>query len=109
MPVYEYECQSCGRKLEIMQKHSDMPVSECPDCKGSMRKLISNTSFVLKGTGWYKTDYPSSTAGSPGETKKHITNAGETPVQKTETKTETKTEVKSEVKPEAKQESASNT
>lgn len=59
MPVYEYECLSCGKTHEVHQRFSDNPLIECPDCKGLVRKLISRTSFVLKGSGWYKTDYAS--------------------------------------------------
>lgn len=59
MPVYEYECLSCGRIHEVTQRFGDDPLIECPDCSGSVRKLISRTSFVLKGSGWYKTDYAS--------------------------------------------------
>lgn len=57
MPIYEYKCTSCGKKLEKIQKFSDPPLQECPDCKGSLEKLVSHSSFHLKGTGWYVTDY----------------------------------------------------
>lgn len=57
MPVYEYGCLKCGEKHEILQKFNDAPMAVCPDCGGEVKKLISNTSFVLKGTGWYMTDY----------------------------------------------------
>ncbi len=59
MPIYEYQCSGCNKILEIIQKISDAPLKECPECKGELRKMISNTSFVLKGGGWYVTDYPS--------------------------------------------------
>jgi putative FmdB family regulatory protein len=59
MPVYEYECLSCGKVHEIRQGFNDEPLNECPDCNGSLKKLISMSSFVLKGSGWYKTDYAS--------------------------------------------------
>lgn len=49
----------CNNEMEVMQKFSDEPLSTCPQCGGELKKLISNTSFVLKGTGWYKTDYAS--------------------------------------------------
>lgn len=70
MPIYEYECLSCGRRHEIMQKYTDMPVTQCPECGGNLRKLISSTSFVLKGTGWYKTDYASSGTEKAEKSKK---------------------------------------
>jgi putative FmdB family regulatory protein len=59
MPIYEYECQKCGHHEEVLQKFSDPPISKCEKCKGKMRKLISQSTFHLKGTGWYVTDYAS--------------------------------------------------
>lgn len=57
MPIYEYRCADCAHQLEALQKFSDDPLVECPKChKMSLSKLISNTSFQLKGTGWYVTD-----------------------------------------------------
>ena len=56
MPIYEYRCQQCG-EFEVTQKIKDRPLTRCPVCKGKVKKLISNTSFQLKGTGWYVTDY----------------------------------------------------
>lgn len=57
MPLYEYECTQCGQVEEVLQKFSDKPLKKCRTCSGSLRKLISNSSFHLKGTGWYVTDY----------------------------------------------------
>src|SRR4051812_13485874 len=57
MPLYEYRCTKCERVHEMMQKFSDAPLTECPDCQGQLQKLMSLTSFALKGTGWYTTDY----------------------------------------------------
>ena len=59
MPIYEYECESCGRQFEVMQRMTEPLIAVCERCGGPVRKLISQTSFVLKGTGWYVTDYPS--------------------------------------------------
>ena len=56
MPIYEYECQKCGC-FEVTQKITEKPLGKCPTCKSKVKKLISNTSFQLKGTGWYITDY----------------------------------------------------
>ena len=56
MPIYEYNCQRCGT-FEATQRITDKPLAKCPTCKSKVRKLISNTSFQLKGTGWYVTDY----------------------------------------------------
>lgn len=57
MPVYEYECTECGEVEEALQKISDPPLQKCPNCKGKLKKLISQSSFHLKGSGWYVTDY----------------------------------------------------
>ena len=70
MPVYEYECESCGAYHEIMQKYTDMPLAKCPACGGPVKKLISNTTFVLKGTGWYKTDYAPAGSRESGKSGK---------------------------------------
>jgi len=58
MPIYEYECDKCGHAFEREQRMSDAPVKTCPKCKGrKVTKLISQTSFVLKGSGWYADGY----------------------------------------------------
>ena len=98
MPVYEYECLNCGEMHEAHQKFSDKPLNTCPKCGGTLKKLISNSSFILKGTGWYKTDYASKPA-EPG--KKSNGKKGSGAESKTETKTETKAESKTESKAEA--------
>ena len=58
MPIYEYRCEACGNRLELMQKISDAPLKTCPACKKRrLRKLVSATAFHLKGSGWYETDF----------------------------------------------------
>jgi putative FmdB family regulatory protein len=57
MPIYEYRCQSCGREFEEWQKITESPVEICQTCGGKTSRLISSSSFILKGTGWYVTDY----------------------------------------------------
>ncbi len=57
MPIYEYQCQKCGQIEEALQKFSDKPLSKCKHCSGKLHKLVSQSSFHLKGTGWYVTDY----------------------------------------------------
>jgi putative FmdB family regulatory protein len=65
MPIYEYECQSCDHRFEEWQKMSDKPVKVCPKCKArKVEKLISHTSFQLKGGGWYSDLYASQKPGS---------------------------------------------
>lgn len=56
MPIYEYDCPRCG-VFEATQRITENPLSHCPTCKSKVKKLISRTSFQLKGTGWYVTDY----------------------------------------------------
>ncbi len=68
MPIYEYACTKCGQQTEIWQKFSDPPITKCEACRGRMKKLISQSTFHLKGTGWYVTDYASKRGGS-GERK----------------------------------------
>jgi len=62
MPIYEFECRACGKITEVMQKISDAPLEKCPECGGEVAKKMSMTSFSLKGTGWYATDYKKSAA-----------------------------------------------
>ena len=58
MPIYEYECGSCGHRLEAIQKMSDPALKDCPSCgKAALKKMISAAGFQLKGTGWYATDF----------------------------------------------------
>lgn len=74
MPIYEYSCPVCGR-IEVIQKASDKALKNCPECaekgkKSAVEKLVSTSSFHLKGSGWYKTDYSSGAASSsPGKSK----------------------------------------
>ncbi len=67
MPFYEYECTKCHFHTEVLQKISDPPVTKCEKCKGKMKKLISQSTFHLKGSGWYVTDYASKSGGYDGK------------------------------------------
>jgi len=102
MPIYEYRCEHCG-DFEEMQRITDPPLSRCPTCRRKVRRLISNTSFQLKGTGWYATDYARPSGGNGAKT-----DAAKDSSDKTETKSETKTESKSETKPAASEKPASS-
>jgi putative FmdB family regulatory protein len=70
MPLYEYRCSKCDKKIEVIRKFSDPPLTEHEDCGGTLEQLLSAPAFQLKGTGWYVTDYgkggvkPSADAGS---------------------------------------------
>ncbi len=57
MPIYEYECDSCHQRFEVMQKFSDRPLKKCTQCGGPIHKVLSPPALVFKGTGWYVTDY----------------------------------------------------
>lgn len=82
MPLYEYQCEACGHRFEVIQKFSDPPIETCPRCGGAVRKLLSSPAIQFKGSGWYITDY--------AKTKESSTSS--------ETKSETKTESKTEAK-----------
>ena len=79
MPIYEYLCEKCGTHVEKLQKISDPPLSQCEKCAGKMNKILSQSSFVLKGSGWYLTDYSKKSAPASSESSA-----------KTETKCEAK-------------------
>ena len=57
MPIYEYQCQQCDRRLETLQRISEPPLTTCPECGGELKKLFSAPAFQFKGEGWYVTDY----------------------------------------------------
>ena len=63
MPIYEYECESCGKVIENWQHFSDAPLITCESCGGNLHKLISHSTFHLKGSGWYVTDYGGKNGG----------------------------------------------
>jgi putative FmdB family regulatory protein len=79
MPLYEYQCTQCGKIEEAIQKFSDAPLSICKHCSGKLNKLISQSSFHLKGSGWYVTDYAKKTSSaSKGEASKASTKSEKT-------------------------------
>jgi putative FmdB family regulatory protein len=63
MPIYEYECKACENVFEVQQRMTDEPLRECPDCRGAVKKLVSVSSFQLKGGGWYSDGYSSTSNG----------------------------------------------
>jgi putative FmdB family regulatory protein len=74
MPLYEYQCDACGHRFEVIQKFSDAPIAVCPKCGGAVQKLLSSPAIQFKGSGWYITDYAragksdgNSGAKSPGK------------------------------------------
>lgn len=62
MPLYEYQCEACGHRFEVIQKFSDAPLTQCPTCSGPVAKLLSSPAIQFKGSGWYITDYARSGA-----------------------------------------------
>ena len=102
MPTYEYLCDKCGHEFERQQRISDPPVKSCPSCKSRrVKKLISRTSFVLKGSGWYSDLYSSPKADS----KKGGDSDSASSESKGEKEGEKKSEKRSEPKKESKQKS----
>ena len=68
MPIYEYRCTSCGHELEVLQKLSDAPLTDCPACHAAaLKKKVSAAGFQLKGSGWYVTDFRNSGAKKPAK------------------------------------------
>jgi putative FmdB family regulatory protein len=97
MPLYEYLCEACGDRSEILQRMSDPPATHCPKCGGAVKKLHSAPAIQFKGSGFYKTDYPtSSSTAASSETK-------------TESKSESKTETTSTTKSESSSAPAAST
>ncbi len=70
MPIREYKCKDCGNYIEVIQGINEKPLEKCEECGGKLEKLISNSSFVLKGSGWYKTDYAGSGNGNKAKKSK---------------------------------------
>jgi putative FmdB family regulatory protein len=109
MPIYEYQCQKCHHHLEALQKFSDKPLRECPECgKHTLLRLMSAPMFRLAGSGWYETDFKSDKEG-----KRNLAGKDEAPPAETAStavasdKAEEKAESKPEPKPEPKRESVS--
>jgi len=94
VPLYEYQCDQCAHRFEVIQKFSDAPLEVCPKCGGPVKKLLSSPAIQFKGSGWYITDYArkgdsSATTPASADTKAES---------KSEAKDEAKTETKSDSK-----------
>lgn len=97
MPIYEYQCQSCGEQTEILEKVNTPPTTECPHCQANtLRRLVSAPSFHLKGSGWYATDFkdkkPEKTKADAHSTSSKDTKKADTKEKKTNPNKTTKTE-----------------
>lgn len=101
MPIYEYLCESCGKKFEVLQKFSDEPLLVHPECGGKLEKLISTSALQFKGSGWYVNDYAKGGTSKPGETKTESKSDGGKADTGGGTKSESKAETKTESKPTA--------
>ena len=67
MPLYEYECKKCGRRVEKIVKFSDPPLKTCESCGGKVKRLISSPAFRFKGSGWYVNDYAKKSSATSGD------------------------------------------
>jgi putative FmdB family regulatory protein len=103
MPIYEYRCEKCGKVFEVLQRFSDDPVKIHEACGGEVEKLISQSAFQLKGSGWYQTDYAK---GSPAALAAKSDGSAEA---KSEGKTETSSDSKSDSKDNSKSEAKNDT
>ena len=98
MPLYEYQCDTCAHRFEVIQKFSDPPVEVGPKCGGPVKKLFSAPAIQFKGTGWYITDYARAGKSDSATTKSGEAKSDSTAETKSESKTETKSETKSDTK-----------
>jgi putative FmdB family regulatory protein len=77
MPIYEYQCLTCGKRSELLQRMGDPPMAACPECGGAVKKLISSPAVQFKGSGWYVTDYGGKKGGPGGGGKSEGSGKGE--------------------------------
>jgi putative FmdB family regulatory protein len=101
MPIYEYRCGDCGHQEEHLQKIAEKPIPKCPACgKRTYKKMLSAAGFQLKGSGWYATDFKT-TSKKPAEKKADLTSDAKGEA-KTDSKNASKSDSKTESKPETK-------
>jgi len=77
MPLYEYRCLECGVRFERLQRVSDDPVAECPECGGPVERLLGVPALQFKGSGWYVTDYGKGSAKSSSRSERSEAGSGE--------------------------------
>jgi putative FmdB family regulatory protein len=107
MPIYEYRCEKCGKIFEVLQRFSDDPIKIHEACGGEVEKLISQSAFQLKGSGWYQTDYAK--GSSAAQAAKGDGKADGASESKGEGKTETSSDSKNDSKSEAKSDTKAET
>jgi putative FmdB family regulatory protein len=91
MPLYEFECDACGHRVEIIQKFSDAPLAACPRCGGPVHKLMSSPAIQFKGTGWYITDYAKKGGAEGSKTEGSLPDKSDTTTKSPEAKSGTTT------------------
>ena len=106
VPIYEYICSKCGDEFEVIQGFSDKPLKTCKKCKGRLRKKVSQSSFHLKGSGWYVTDYAGS--AKPGNTPGNSNGNNGSNSGKSESSPKPESKSKSESKPKSDSKPKSN-
>src|SRR5262249_38668262 len=92
VPTYEYQCTACGREFEVRQRISEPPLTRCEQCGGPVKRLLSPAPFILKGEGWYVTDYPSASRKKALESEKSASKDTPATSSSTPEKTSEKTE-----------------
>jgi putative FmdB family regulatory protein len=97
MPLYEYQCDACAHRFEVIQQYKDAPIDVCPKCGGTVRKLLSSPAIQFKGSGFYITDY--ARKGSESATTKSGEAKSDSTSGSSESKSDSKSETKSESKP----------
>ncbi len=98
MPLYEYQCDACAHRFEVIQQYKDAPIDICPKCGGEVKKLFSSPAIQFKGSGFYITDYARKGSES-ATTKSGEAKSDSTTESKSEGKSESKSESKSDSKP----------
>jgi putative FmdB family regulatory protein len=106
MPLYEYQCDACAHRFEVIQKFSDAPIEVCPKCGGPVGKLLSSPAIQFKGSGWYITDYAragksEASSASPGKSEGKSDTGSTSTGDASSGAAESKTEAKAETKPKA--------
>ena len=96
MPTYEYRCKDCGEHLEVVQAFTDDPLTECPACRGTLRKVFGNIGITFKGSGFYKTDSRSKSSATKAKESSGDSSGASSGDSKPDSKSETKSDAKKE-------------
>jgi putative FmdB family regulatory protein len=107
VPLYEYECKKCGKRMEKIRRFSDPPLTVCEKCGGKLEQLISSPAIQFKGAGWYVTDYAKKSSVPSGSSSEDSSSSSEKK-EKAEAKADAKSDAKSSGKSETKESSKSS-